>query len=174
MIDGGACFFHWYPETRHKSRLDQHCWARYFMRNLHRQFCCWRNPVQSNAKGQCSHAQTFHIFSKNGERCAVFQMTNVRVVNDVMFLTDSNIPNVLTRENNLLFSSWVKCVFQMLIYLHEIYIEVNVVPLTGRGSRRTSAVPLLLSRIIYVRNCLFTDSFVKDVGVFRNDCLVCK
>lgn len=64
--------------------------------------------------------------------------------------------------------------FQMLIYLHEIYIEVNVVPLPGRCSKHTSAEPRLLSRIIYVRNCLLKDSFVKDVGVFRNDFVVCK
>jgi hypothetical protein len=38
----------------------------------------------------------------------VFQMTNVRVSNDVMFLTDRNISNVFTGEKNLFFSSRVK------------------------------------------------------------------
>jgi len=49
-------------------------------------------------------------------------MTNVRVSNNVMSLTDRNISNVFTGEKNP-FSSRVNLFFpQMFIYLREIYM----------------------------------------------------
>lgn len=45
----------------------------------------------------------------------MFQMTNVRVSNDVMLLTDRNISNVFTGEKDLFFCSTVN------LYLRENY-----------------------------------------------------
>jgi hypothetical protein len=72
---------------------------------------------------------TFPYFQQNrgggrgeGRGHAVFQMTNVRVSNDVMLLTDRNISNVFTGEKNSFFSSRVKLPFPPDVYLPEIYI----------------------------------------------------
>jgi hypothetical protein len=45
------------------------------------------------------------IFSAQGKRNAVFQMTVLLAANDIVFLTDCNISDLLTREKKLFFSS---------------------------------------------------------------------